>query len=116
MFVIWIHATFQHYFELLDSVTENIEIKDKALWHISYQDISSEAPLKYTGTFNSSNTTNTTLGSYYKNTVKLIYDDSLASKLEAVKCSVAIMSKNKVLNITRTTTFKNDRIDLLWLE
>lgn len=113
MFVIWIHATFQHYFELLDSVTENIEIKDKALWHISYQDISSDAPLKYTGTFN---TQNTTMSSYYKNTVKLIYDDSLASKLEAVKCSVAIMSKNKVLNITRTTTFKNDRIDLLWLE
>jgi len=110
MFVIWIHASFQHYMDLLKCIRDN----KQALLHISYQEIKSDTSLNILNN-------NYTSSYYYANVVKLIYDDSLNSKLDAVNCSLKIMNENKVLNLSLPISVKdqvfskNDRIELLWI-
>lgn len=107
MFVIWIHSSFQHYMSLLECIRDN----SQALLHISYQEIKNDSSLNIMNH-------NYTSSYYYSNVVKLIYDDSLNSRLDAVNCSIKIMKSNRVLNLilTRDRVFsKCDRIELLWV-
>ena len=100
MFVVWIHYSFQHYMNLLECIRDN----NQALLHISYQEIKNDASMNILNK-------NYTISYYYANMVKLIYDDSVNSRLDAVNCSIKIMTANKVLNLilTRDRVFsKND--------
>jgi hypothetical protein len=93
------------------SLLECIRDNSQALLHVSYQEVKSDSSLNILNR-------NYTSSYYYSNVVKLIYDDSLNSRLDAVNCSIKIMKSNKVLNLilTRDRVFsKVDRIELLWV-
>jgi hypothetical protein len=106
MFIIWIHYTFIHYYDIIDILTKH----NNAIMHISYVQIEKDVLLNF-GTLKKMKS------EYYKNAIKLLYDDSPQSKLEAINFSLEIMNDNKVFNITGDTVLlKNDRIELYWLD
>ena len=100
------HYTFIHYYDIVDILFKN----KNAIMHISYAPIEKDVLLNF-GILKKMKS------EYYKNAIKLLYDDSPKSKLEAVNFSLEIMEDNKVFNITGDTPLlKNERIELYWLE